>query len=539
MKRPQSEYLVGVILFMIAYSVLWLIAVEPPLEDAFISMQCARNLWNGEGLVFNPGEHVEAISNLLWTFLLALLGGSLGNYLIASKLLGYLMSGMTLFLVIHLTYKFTKNFWILAFTSGLLMLSPFFLTFSVYGLESPLQTLLFLSLLLSVVEKRWWMTGTVLGLISWCRPEGFFFLPPVFLLIGLWERKEVKWSKVLIPSLGLTALLLIFRLVYYQGVLPNTVYAKSIALVSDRYVYFDKLSRGFRHGIHFLFDGRFYLWFPALCFGALCCRKNFLLFNKQESTNTFTRAWRWALAIGSIQLLFILVSGGNVFFRYRFFSALYPLICLMAGWGLLVFEQKDRNKIHSVLIASLALLGTLYQVEYERSGRIYWNERLGALEHYSGFSDLIQDRFKTFGAVPSTLNAKLGFIVKDESEPGTLIATGQIGQIGFYGERPILDVVGLADHTIAHEGGSLEYFLERKPELFLLLGSSNITDSPNVGVYSGILGMDEFRKQYQWTRVYQSDPPTETFYWIERRKVSLEQAPREPDKYQVVTLSLR
>ena len=36
-------------------------------DDAFISFRYAQNLWEGHGLVFNSGEKVEGITNLLWT----------------------------------------------------------------------------------------------------------------------------------------------------------------------------------------------------------------------------------------------------------------------------------------------------------------------------------------------------------------------------------------------------------------------------------------------------------------------------------------
>ena len=38
-------------------------------DDAYISFRYADNLVNGHGLVFNPGERVEGITNLLWTVL--------------------------------------------------------------------------------------------------------------------------------------------------------------------------------------------------------------------------------------------------------------------------------------------------------------------------------------------------------------------------------------------------------------------------------------------------------------------------------------
>ena len=40
-------------------------------DDAFISFRYVRNLLEGHGLVFNPGERVEGYSNFLWTLELA------------------------------------------------------------------------------------------------------------------------------------------------------------------------------------------------------------------------------------------------------------------------------------------------------------------------------------------------------------------------------------------------------------------------------------------------------------------------------------
>src|SRR5206468_5817414 len=42
-------------------------------DDAFISYRYARNLAEGNGLVYNSGERVEGYTNFLWTVLLAAL----------------------------------------------------------------------------------------------------------------------------------------------------------------------------------------------------------------------------------------------------------------------------------------------------------------------------------------------------------------------------------------------------------------------------------------------------------------------------------
>src|SRR5512135_2318497 len=41
------------------------------VDDSLISMNYARRLASGDGLVFNPGEHVEGYTNFLWTVSMA------------------------------------------------------------------------------------------------------------------------------------------------------------------------------------------------------------------------------------------------------------------------------------------------------------------------------------------------------------------------------------------------------------------------------------------------------------------------------------
>ena len=54
-------------------SVAWFLC-----DDAFISFRYVRNLLEGHGLVFNPGEHVEGYSNFLWVLELAAIWGLSG-----------------------------------------------------------------------------------------------------------------------------------------------------------------------------------------------------------------------------------------------------------------------------------------------------------------------------------------------------------------------------------------------------------------------------------------------------------------------------
>lgn len=61
-------------------------------DDAYISYRYARNLSDGIGLVWNPGEHVEGYSNFLWVAILAGLNKLGADIVESGRWLGYALA---------------------------------------------------------------------------------------------------------------------------------------------------------------------------------------------------------------------------------------------------------------------------------------------------------------------------------------------------------------------------------------------------------------------------------------------------------------
>ena len=85
MPVPQPRALQGVRPEALLWGLPWLVVLGwltpgawALCNDAFISFRYARNLLEGHGLVFNPGEYVEGYSNFLWILELAALWGVFG-----------------------------------------------------------------------------------------------------------------------------------------------------------------------------------------------------------------------------------------------------------------------------------------------------------------------------------------------------------------------------------------------------------------------------------------------------------------------------
>ena len=215
-----------------------------PLDDSWIHLQFARNLFNGDGLSFNPGVLVPGSTAPLWTALLSLMYFLPGNPVVWIKLVGvglYLMGGL---LTYRLSRAMSLDRW-LANVATIVTLATSWLVWSALsGLEISLFIVLSLAgVLLHIKERRdpsrLPLSLPILGLGFLARPEA-----ALLILLALVDRvlvfqrsqdgqlswKSPRWRNLLF---GLTLVVLIaapivmFNLSVTGSMLPTTFGAKS------------------------------------------------------------------------------------------------------------------------------------------------------------------------------------------------------------------------------------------------------------------------------------------------------------------------
>ena len=80
-------------------------------DDAFISFRYAKNLVDGHGLVFNPGERVEGYTNFLWTLLMTIPIYFGYGPVVFSQMLGLVCFAGSLLLTYLTTVRIFKSQW--------------------------------------------------------------------------------------------------------------------------------------------------------------------------------------------------------------------------------------------------------------------------------------------------------------------------------------------------------------------------------------------------------------------------------------------
>ncbi|HEY2509735.1 MAG TPA: hypothetical protein VGI39_02730 [Polyangiaceae bacterium] len=204
-------------------------------DDAFVSFRYARNLVEGHGLVFNPGERVEGYTNPLWTLWIALgmrLGASPERWSIVSGIACY---GGAIALLGRAHVRACRAIgvpdWMYALPIGALAgaADPDWATFATSGLETSAFTFFSLAaalLALAPSPRRAAFSGGLFALAALTRPDGALFTAVAFafLLAGRAFRPALVLAAVFaLVWAPFTA----WRIAYYGSFFPNTYYAKS------------------------------------------------------------------------------------------------------------------------------------------------------------------------------------------------------------------------------------------------------------------------------------------------------------------------
>ena len=238
-----SRSAVGLVVLglLAAYAVWRVIHLAWTCDDAFISYRYAKHLIEGQGLVFNPGERVEGITNPLFTLMLAGLMAAGLEPRFASMALGAVAYVVVAVTLAWWSYRKrpTTGLW-LPLGACLWLAQDDLHAWGTGGLE----TTVFAALArggMACLSASHRLRGAVLGgvllaLACLTRPDGILFAA-VGIAVPWLLRSDPFQSgprqtfrqivAVATPVLVLCAGLVAFKLIYYGRVLPTAFYAKS------------------------------------------------------------------------------------------------------------------------------------------------------------------------------------------------------------------------------------------------------------------------------------------------------------------------
>jgi arabinofuranosyltransferase len=207
--RMRPKYL----LLAIIVAALTYLGRHTEIDDALIYARYIANALAGKGLVFNPGELINALTSPLFAYLL--LGTSWlmhGQVLLATVLL----SGILLFFAVVLAER------LVPFAGFLVVCTSYFYT--LLGMETALFLFLLVLTLTLYVERRdyWLPLASILLVLT--RAEGGAMV--LFIAIGLYRQGRLpKWTSYL-PVAAVVVIYLLLNYHWYHSLIPSSATSK-------------------------------------------------------------------------------------------------------------------------------------------------------------------------------------------------------------------------------------------------------------------------------------------------------------------------
>ncbi|MBI1798631.1 MAG: hypothetical protein HYR73_02970 [Candidatus Eisenbacteria bacterium] len=204
-------------------------------DDTFIHLQYAHHLALGHGLVFNTGERAYGCTSPLWATLLADAMALHIDGLRAARALGLLATLASIGLFLQLMRRTVRTPALRAAATLAWASNAWMLRWSVSGMETPLAVALILAGFVAFTEGQQWgarpvRTGALWALAALTRPEAVFLLVlwGVFLIVDTDSRTGLRR---LVFGAAPPALIygswLVFARVFFGTFWPVTLAAKA------------------------------------------------------------------------------------------------------------------------------------------------------------------------------------------------------------------------------------------------------------------------------------------------------------------------
>lgn len=390
-----------------------------PLDDSWIHQTYARNLAQTGEWAFVPGEPSAGSTSPLWVVLLSIGYLLRVPYYVWSFGLGFLILWSLALIVARVFRQLFPKILLLPLFAGLLFIFEWHLVWAAAsGMETLLFGLMSVTLFAWMLEKpkqtatsSWFAAGAFAGLVVWVRPEGLTLLLPLGLLVLVSEiTNQEKFGAFISLSLGFLLLFLPYLAFNYflsGSIWPNTFYAKQTEalhfLTNPIWVRLGQVA-------YQLFVGVGLLLLPGFVY---------LLVAATRKRDWFPLIWAsWVLSY----LVMLAIRLPLPIQHGRYAMPVMPMYFLLGLIGLVTWAPARSNKWQRYLtVGWMQATAILLILMFALAAPVYARD-VGFIE-----TEMV--------TVARWLEANTA---KD-----SLIASHDIGAIGFFSDRRVLDLAGL------------------------------------------------------------------------------------------------
>lgn len=389
-------------------------------DDAYITYRYARNIARGRGFVYNPGEPILGTTTPLYALLLAGLSHLWGSI----PLLSYVVGVVAWTLCVLVLYGIARSDggWIAGLASASLVATNA-LFLNVLGMETTPYVLVSLLAFYFFLEESVVASALCAGLAFLVRWDGILVVAVIILAQALRDRRQF------LVTVAVCSCLIVPWLAYSQlrfgSVFPNTFFAKA--------------GQGWNAGLGATEIGPFPRGVKAIASAAQHENALFVVCLGLAVVGTYwalrRRAAWWPVMLWTVSYFAGYTVLGVLQFPW-YYPPLIPAVSLLIGLGIegLVESLPQRHRwLRLGLTAVLVAVCVVPSVDW-----LMANRRSSRGNHLSTY-------------------VEVGEWLRDHTPRGSSVAAVEIGAIGFYSERTIVDTMGLVSPEMV---GHLDTWLQ-------------------------------------------------------------------------------
>ncbi len=425
-------------------------------DDTYIHLVYADSLQNGMGWCFNPGEPSYGSTSPLWTGLIAFFGLPFSNNILVAKVLCYVFSLGTIYVFYLLAKRLIGNPAIVAIALLTLVIDPWFVRWSLSGMESSLKMFLLLSALYIHLRERdndrsKYLSSLLFALATLARPEVFGIFLIVILDILINEDRTRKFTKLLQFVLVYVVILTPWEIYCYKtfgSLLPHTVVAKDFG------------------------------------FNFFSMKRSITLISKILGGTYILLLVSMVVYVASI-----LFQNGPAWFIRRFvrnhLATALPIVLVLGAYGLRGYPARS---IHLLIVIPLLILYGFFAlarlIETKQLARFSKVILVAVVVFQVSLSAVLQKKL-TYHVIhwPRGVDEnliQLGEWLRDNTPEDALVAVSEIGVIGYFSKRRILDMNCLITPELKpykrEEDGTMRFLVLKKPDYLIFTDSRPVPE---------------------------------------------------------------
>ena len=466
----KSEMLIAVILSVISIFTAVYIIVHAkiingflcfPLDDPWIHLSFARNLVEyGSFSYYKNQLTTSGSTSPAYTILLSILYIFSKNEFIISYILGIGFFSLLVFAYFKLLkIHFYPAMWLVVIATLLVAIQPGINFIADSGMETTMFIFLIVFSLYNYKKKNYTALGISLGLTLWCRPDGLILWAAIIVDYiaaqifvsnkgkrtgSLFTLKELY--KPFLIAFGIASIYLLFNYILSGSPLPNT-YRSKLATYQN-----NSRSKYFQDDvIKYFTSTEFALYWIPFLIAAIVVLKDLI----KRQYNGF-----------SIYLIFIT---GFIFTYWwlipftpaygRYLLPIVPFYIILAVYGVKELLEFFSLKIRSAVPVNILGIG------YFAAALVV------SVVYFTDFANLYTLTNKYY----NDRHVFVGKWIAKNTPVNSVIATHDIGAIEYYGNRKLIDMVGLVSPEVL---GKMDidfiefinkYLTDKKPDYLVVL----------------------------------------------------------------------